>query len=535
MTDGGVEMAVWKERKSKNSGSVNFEEKYVKHRQKELEDNKYLPRDSMSEKFGCCCWDDIDCCDDRIDQCCMVVSLRFRHKNLSRRKSKETRIEDEKYKFLLDLLKIRKYWPKVDPDDAEVYESDLWLPCEGTFRRYGAPDGWLEDYMFFLYNNHPLLSIFYSEKLHPYGRYKRCVTELVIQCWCFFSAVWLEIIAYPFLDNHFYPQHNLNFMKIDRFILGLIFITGPCSGLWWSLYGLMACPCLHFRSASRCQHWIKFWGKKCGKMTTYFLIFLPSVGLLYLGISLLVTNWHINEQYNSIWLANWFMFRVIGYILWIIRTMLMLFNWKYSCACCCCYCIGQWKMEKELDMSPTDYWRVVEPGYCMCCKKCNRYPPSLDQFEDIIPSESQRDLYADHLCAQALASRRGGTRGLKPIETGFRHYFGDSDEEDERERYGDALDKDDDEYIVSEISEDAAHTPVECGHLAGPASEDPKGTSGSPPSGLEADNPMSSKQEDQPAAAAFNPPATSQLRRRTFMKGVHRQTFVDTNRLVMPR
>mmetsp|Transcript_46265 Transcript_46265/g.74409 ORF Transcript_46265/g.74409 Transcript_46265/m.74409 type:complete len:657 (+) Transcript_46265:90-2060(+) len=389
-------------------------------------------RDSLGKKKGCCCCDEVECCEHEACErlCRMLIchdcwhrfSMQPNHPpHIKRRMSKETRFEDDKFKFLLDLLKIRKYWPKNEGEEGD--EEHDWnccgyhWPVSKWFHSIGAPKGWLDDYMFFFYNNHPLFSIFYSEELHPFGRYKRMISEFVVQCWCFFAAVYLDMILYPYLDKEVYPKNNLNFYFFDKFIFGLAFITGPAAVIWLSIYGLIACPCLHYRSKSRCQHWCKFWGKKCGKLWTYIGFLLPCGLLLYLGFAVLVERWNTSTRYHTLWLLNWALFRIIGYISWVIRTMLTIMNWKYQYSMCCCYCVGQWRAERDLDMSPTDYWRIVGPGMCLCCGCCDRYPPSIDTFSSLMnENENGFDM-----------------KEMVPVEEKFHLCFEDSDEEPDEE------------------------------------------------------------------------------------------------------
>ncbi len=434
-----------------------------------------------TNRQGCCCCNEVRCCDsDRVERCCYCLRLGclgslscFRGAKQSlayhrkRRQSKETRLEDLRYKFMLDLLKIRKYWPT---DEEELDDS---IPCYACLKSCGAPHGWIEDYWFYMLNNHPFLSIIYTEDMHPFGRYRRFIIEFVVQCYCFFVAVYLETRIYPSLS----PIHQKpgRFIFI-RLILGLLLITGPTAAIWWSLYGMMACPCLHYRSKTRCQHWCKFWGKNSGIFFTYVGFLVPATLLLYAGLVSLVNVWDTSRYYHVWWLFNFLFFRLLGYLLWVPRTMLMQFNWKYTWSCCCCYLVGQWKMERDLDMSPTDYWRIAPPGCCLICKRCNRYPPSIQDFalgddepvqsislqqrgtptpsfdagpaledaesargksssvsRDSAPSSTEpRSAISRHprKPSGSIDQKVVGTRDLIPLESDFHACFGDSDDDD---------------------------------------------------------------------------------------------------------
>eukprot|EP00466_Bigelowiella_natans_P014368 jgi/Bigna1/67162/fgenesh1_pg.3_\ len=304
--------------------------------------------------------------------------------------------EDDKFKFLLDLLKIRKYWPKNEGEEGD--EEHDWnccgyhWPVSKWFHSIGAPKGWLDDYMFFFYNNHPLFSIFYSEELHPFGRYKRMISEFVVQCWCFFAAVYLDMILYPYLDKEVYPKNNLNFYFFDKFIFGLAFITGPAARAPVCIID----PSQDVSTGMDMLVMITMMdddddgassgGKNaasCGRISGFFY------------------HADTSTRYHTLWLLNWALFRIIGY--------------QYSM--CCCYCVGQWRAERDLDMSPTDYWRIVGPGMCLCCGCCDRYPPSIDTFSSLMnENENGFDM-----------------KEMVPVEEKFHLCFEDSDEEPDEE------------------------------------------------------------------------------------------------------
>eukprot|EP00470_Lotharella_oceanica_P013061 CAMPEP_0170193656 /NCGR_PEP_ID=MMETSP0040_2-20121228/57369_1 /TAXON_ID=641309 /ORGANISM="Lotharella oceanica, Strain CCMP622" /LENGTH=299 /DNA_ID=CAMNT_0010442353 /DNA_START=237 /DNA_END=1136 /DNA_ORIENTATION=+ len=114
--------------------------------------------------------------------------------------------------------------------------------------------------------------------------------------------------------------------------------------------------------------------------------------------------------------------------------MIMGFNWRYSFSCCCCYLVGQWKMEKDLDMSPTDYWRVVPPGLCLCCC-CDRLPPDPTEF-----LEDDAGDFNDDKLVEGARNRSTLRTQMVPIEDHFHLCFEDSDEEKEEPNFLDDID-----------------------------------------------------------------------------------------------
>jgi len=80
-------------------------------------------------------------------------------------------------------------------------------------------------------------------------------------------------------------------------------------------------------------------------------------------------------------------------------------------------------------MSPTDYWRVVAPGICLCCC-CDRFPP-VTTFE---PDSDMKD-------DVSVANGKLSMLNITPIEDHFHLCFEDSDEEKgDSPNFPDALD-----------------------------------------------------------------------------------------------
>eukprot|EP01062_Namystynia_karyoxenos_P075922 TRINITY_DN7377_c0_g1_i2.p1 TRINITY_DN7377_c0_g1~~TRINITY_DN7377_c0_g1_i2.p1 ORF type:complete len:516 (+),score=125.31 TRINITY_DN7377_c0_g1_i2:80-1627(+) len=105
----------------------------------------------------------------------------------------------------------------------------------GLVSRGCIPRGLLDDYLFYIENNHSLVSIWTADPAHPFERRERVVTEMVTLGFSFLMSG---------ASGQWAPAGLLGWLWGSGWAAGFLFVTLPCYCLWWMLWLLQACPCL---------------------------------------------------------------------------------------------------------------------------------------------------------------------------------------------------------------------------------------------------------------------------------------------------
>eukprot|EP01065_Artemidia_motanka_P033619 TRINITY_DN40638_c0_g1_i1.p1 TRINITY_DN40638_c0_g1~~TRINITY_DN40638_c0_g1_i1.p1 ORF type:complete len:431 (+),score=79.75 TRINITY_DN40638_c0_g1_i1:76-1293(+) len=117
----------------------------------------------------------------------------------------------------------------------------------GVVSRGLVPVGLLDDYVFYVRNNHPLLSIFTADPAHPFDRQERLLTELVTLGFSFLMSG---------LSGMWAPAGLIGWVWSGSWVAGLVYVTVPCYLLWYLLWLVQACPCLLIDPHTATRRWI---------------------------------------------------------------------------------------------------------------------------------------------------------------------------------------------------------------------------------------------------------------------------------------
>lgn len=174
-----------------------------------------------------------------------------------------------------------------------------------------GPRGWGEDYWYAIKQEHPIISMFCSDKDHPISKPERVVMEFVALSYCYFGATW---------DN---PWKSW-----DPVLWGFLTITIPSVMINVFLRTILGCPCLMndrsmMRRKERQKDRVSDLRFAAAGWIAAALMFGAGVAFLYLGsVQFQESSDHKGNEHIATWLIG----RAAGYIVYPVTPMLMAFN-----------------------------------------------------------------------------------------------------------------------------------------------------------------------------------------------------------------
>jgi hypothetical protein len=165
---------------------------------------------------------------------------------------------------MLDQVDGRTYWGKDHKQRiikdvllcCKTIRCPLWCRRQTEWRLSQVSKTWLSDYVFYVRNNHPLLSICFAGHLHPLVMRSRALIECSVLSWTF-------LFAFSFA----HPEYTAEGFAM-RYIAITLVVTVPGVLIWLILYNSMLCPCIQREeSCVACNHDCKYRTRLAGEMS----------------------------------------------------------------------------------------------------------------------------------------------------------------------------------------------------------------------------------------------------------------------------
>lgn len=192
-------------------------------------------------------------------------------------------------------------------------------------RCYHAMGSWLADYVFFVRNQHPILSMFFVPKVNEYSGKERRNCEFATLGYCFVVSAMLGLGS---------GEGN------NDAVAAFFALTLPSMILHKTLFYINACPCLltKQRRSGLAQVGVSL-VEGCGHLVTNFLLWITVLEVI-VGIAI------ASAQGNSGFLMWFIVGRSQAWVVWFFTSILLAFNpWGVFPAKSGLVC-GTWLLEK---------------------------------------------------------------------------------------------------------------------------------------------------------------------------------------------
>eukprot|EP00928_Gymnodinium_smaydae_P100035 TRINITY_DN970_c2_g1_i1.p1 TRINITY_DN970_c2_g1~~TRINITY_DN970_c2_g1_i1.p1 ORF type:complete len:456 (-),score=94.13 TRINITY_DN970_c2_g1_i1:70-1437(-) len=206
------------------------------------------------------------------------------------------------------------------------------------------PPGWWEDLYYYSSNNHPLHGILAADQRHRLSRKERLAMEMATISFLLMTLrlhlLWVDAGAAPLA------------MLANDSVFGLLVVTLPGMGIWWSLFLLFTCPCafvdksqVEWAQAKRLHRRSQLAGR-----VGYALVALGIAGLLWHAARVAVDGSRLGRV--SIVLRG----RLRSYVItWVVQALVYFNPWiswgqpdPSAPLCLGDYIgLGQWRVEKQ--------------------------------------------------------------------------------------------------------------------------------------------------------------------------------------------
>jgi len=175
----------------------------------------------------------------------------------------------------------------------------------------GCPAGWLDDLVYHVRNNHPLLCLCLADPDHPIRRRRLCVAEFVVQCWALSMAAVLE-------------DSSLSDTSATYYVVIFALVTAPTFVFQKIIRYLYAAPCLMVRHDLGHTHYGQLCYRRC------FLNAVDGV-VVSVGLVAAIFGLVLGAHHGGSFMFWWFFSLASDYVLVVFWATAISFN---ECTCC---------------------------------------------------------------------------------------------------------------------------------------------------------------------------------------------------------